>query len=218
MGQKVHPMGFRLGITKDWISHWFADKKRFSAYLLEDMKIRRYIMNHYSGADISRIVIDRAAQRITVSIFTGKPGVVIGRRGAEVDALRADLVKLTGLRGVGVNVQEISNPETEAQIVAENIARQIEKRVSHRRAMKRAVENALRMGAKGIKIRCKGRLGGAEIARKEWYLRGRVPLQTLRANIDYGFATCYTKYGTIGIKVWIYKGEKLGPRQVETEE
>jgi small subunit ribosomal protein S3 len=218
MGQKVHPIGFRLGITQDWTSHWFADKKRFAAYLLEDMKIRRYIMDHYSGADISRIVIDRAAQRITVSIYTGKPGVIIGRKGVDVDTLRAELVKLTGLRGVGVNVQEITNPEIDAQIVAENIARQIEKRVSHRRAMKRAVENALRMGAKGIKIRCKGRLGGAEIARKEWYLRGRVPLQTLRANIDYGFATCYTKYGTIGVKVWIYKGEKLGPRQVETEE
>jgi len=218
MGQKVHPIGFRLGITKDWTSHWFADKKRFAAYLLDDMKIRRYIMDHYSGADISRIVIDRAAQRITVSIYTGKPGVIIGRNGVDVDTLRAELVKLTGLRGVGVNVQEITNPEIDAQIVAENIARQIEKRVSHRRAMKRAVENALLMGAKGIKIRCKGRLGGAEIARKEWYLRGRVPIQTLRANIDYGFATCYTKYGTIGVKVWIYKGEKLGPRQVETEE
>jgi len=218
MGQKVHPVGFRLGINKDWLSHWFADKKRFSAYLLEDMKIRRYIMDRYSGADISKIVIDRAAQRMTVNIYTGKPGVIIGRKGVDVDTLRAELVKLTGLRGVGVNVQEISNPEIDAQIVAENIARQIEKRVSHRRAMKRAVENALRMGAKGIKIRCKGRLGGAEIARKEWYLRGRVPLQTLRANIDYGFATCYTKYGTIGIKVWIYKGDKLGPRQVEAEE
>ncbi|MEO0139995.1 MAG: 30S ribosomal protein S3 [candidate division WOR-3 bacterium] len=218
MGQKVHPVGFRLGITKDWTSRWFADKKRFPAYLREDMEIRRLIMRQYSGADISKIVIDRAAQRVTVTIYTGKPGVIIGRRGADVEALRAELARMTGLRGLGVNIQEITNPETDAQIVAENIARQIEKRVSHRRAMKRAVENALRMGAKGIKIRCKGRLGGAEIARKEWYLRGRVPLQTLRANIDYGFATCFTKYGTIGVKVWIYKGEKLGPRQVETEE
>jgi len=218
MGHKVHPVGFRIGINQDWRSHWFADKKRFPPYILEDMRIRQHIKNRFPGADISRVIIERAASRITVTVHTGKPGVIIGRRGAEVDALRAELVKLTGIQGVGVNVQEISNPEIDAQLIAENLARRIEMRASHRRAMKRAVENALRMGAKGIKIRCKGRLGGAEIARKEWYLRGRVPLHTLRADIDYGFATSYTKYGTIGVKVWVYRGDKLGKRVVEMEE
>ncbi len=218
MGQKVHPVGFRLGVTQDWRSHWFADKKRFPEYILEDIKIRRHIKERFSGADISRIMIDRAADRMTITVYTGKPGVIIGRRGAEVEALRAELAKLTGIQGVGVNIQEISNPEIDAQIVAENLARRIEMRASHRRAMKRAVENAMRMGAKGIKIRCKGRLGGSEIARQEWYLEGRVPLHTLRADIDYGFATSYTKYGTIGVKVWVYKGEKLQKRSPEAED
>ncbi len=209
MGQKVHPIGFRLGVNQDWRSRWFADKKKFSEWLLEDLKIKEYIKKRFPDAEISKVTIERAADKVIVTVHTARPGVVIGRRGSEVEALRQELMKLTGGKAVGVNVAEVRHPEIDAQLVAENIARRIEMRASHRRVMKRAVENAMRTGAKGIKVQCKGRLGGAEIARKEWYLKGQVPLQTIRSDIDYGFATAFTKWGTIGVKVWIYKGEKM---------
>ncbi len=218
MGQKVHPIGFRLGVNQDWRSRWYADKKKFSEWLLEDLKIKEYVKKRFPDAEISKVTIERAADKIIVTVHTARPGVVIGRRGSEVEALRQELIKLTGGKAVGVNVAEVPKPEIDAQLVAENIARRIEMRASHRRVMKRAVENAMRMGAKGIKVQCKGRLGGAEIARKEWYLKGRVPLQTIRSDIDYGFATAFTKWGTIGVKVWIYKGEKMRRELPETLE
>ncbi len=209
MGQKVHPIGFRIGINKDWEAHWFAKDKDISNFLLEDQKIRYYIKKRFPNAQISKIVIDRASEKLTVSIHTARPGVIIGKQGKEIESLRNELAKLTKRKMVGVNVVEIRNPELDAQLVAESIAKRIEQRANHRRVMKRAVEVALKMGAKGVRVQAKGRLAGAEMARKEWYIKGRVPLQTIRANIDYGLATAYTKYGTIGIKVWIYKGDKL---------
>ena len=215
MGQKVHPTGFRLGVNQDWRAHWIADKKDFAKYLLEDINIRKHIARRFPDADISRVIIDRAAGRVSITIYTGKPGVVIGRRGQEVEALRRELAEMTG-KVVSVDIREVKVPETDAQIVASNIARRIEARASHRRAMKRAVDTALRMGAKGIKVRCKGRLGGRDIARAEWYLKGRVPLHTLRADIDYGFAEAKTTYGVIGVKVWIYKEDK-DPRKARAE-
>ncbi len=209
MGQKVHPIGFRIGVNKDWEAHWFAKDKDISKFLLEDQKIRDYIKKRFPNAQISKIVIDRASEKLTVSIHTARPGVIIGKQGKEIENLRNELAKLTNRKIVGVNVVEIRNPESDAQLVAESIAKRIEQRANHRRVMKRAVEVALRMGAKGVKVQAKGRLAGAEMARKEWYIKGRVPLQTIRADIDYGLATAYTKYGTIGVKVWIYKGDKL---------
>ncbi len=208
MGQKVHPKGLRIGIIKDWDAKWFADKKNFASLLLEDVKIRRYIKQKLYAAGISRIAIERAANRIRISIYTAKPGIVIGRGGAEVENLRRELEKMTG-KQVHVNIVEIKVPELDAQLVAENVAAQIEKRVAFRRAMKQAVSRAMKMGAKGIKVSVSGRLAGAEIARTEWYSEGKVPLHTLRADIDYGFAEADTTYGKIGIKVWIYKGEVL---------
>jgi len=209
MGQKVHPIGFRIGVNKDWESHWYAKDKDIPQMLLEDQKIRDYIKNRFPNGQISKIVIDRAGEKITVSIYTARPGVIIGKQGKEIESLKQELSKITDKKYIGVNVQEIHSPETDAQIVAENIAKRIEQRANHRRVMKRAVEIALKRGVKGIKVQAKGRLAGAEMARKEWYIKGRVPLQTIRADIDYGFATAYTKYGTIGVKVWIYKGDKL---------
>lgn len=213
MGQKVHPKGLRLGIIKDWDAKWFADKKNFASLLLEDVKIRRYIKEKLYAAGISRIVIERAANRVRVTIHTAKPGIVIGRGGAEVENLRKELEKMTG-KQVHLSIVEIKVPELDAQLVAENIASQLEKRVAFRRAMKQAVARAMRMGAKGIKVCVGGRLAGAEIARTEWYSEGKVPLHTLRADIDYGFAEADTTYGKIGVKVWIYKGEVLpGPKE-----
>lgn len=208
MGQKVNPKGLRLGIVRDWEAKWFADKKNFADLLIEDVKIRKYIKEKLFQAGISRIQIERAANRVKVSIHTAKPGIVIGRGGAEVENLRKQLEKMTG-KQVNVNIVEIKVPELDAQLVAENVAAQLEKRVSFRRAMKQVVSRSMKMGAKGIKVACGGRLAGAEIARTEWYSEGKVPLHTLRADIDYGTAEANTTYGKIGVKVWIYRGEVL---------
>ncbi len=204
MGQKVHPYGFRLGVIYDWKSRWFATRD-YAELLQEDLAIRRYIKEHMKRAAISRVEIERTSKRVKVDIFTARPGIVIGRRGAEVDRIKRDLSAMTG-KDVQVNIQEIDTPELDALLVAQNVAEQLEGRVSFRRAMKRAVQNAMRAGAKGIKVSCAGRLGGAEMARTEWYREGRVPLQTLRADIDYGFCVARTTFGVIGVKVWIYKG------------
>ncbi|OPY59738.1 MAG: 30S ribosomal protein S3 [Pelotomaculum sp. PtaU1.Bin035] len=208
MGQKVNPKGLRIGIIRDWEGKWFADKKSFAGLLQEDLKIRKYIKKKLFAAGVSNIQIERAANRVKVFIHTAKPGIVIGRGGAEVENLRKQLELLTG-RQVSVNIVEIKVPELDAQLVAENVASQLVKRIAFRRAMKQVVNRSMKMGAKGIKISCGGRLAGAEIARTEWYSEGKVPLHTLRADIDYGFAEANTTYGKIGIKVWIYKGEVL---------
>jgi len=208
VGQKVNPIGLRIGIIKDWEGKWYADKKNYAGLLHEDIKIRKYIKKKLYVAGISHIRIERAANRVKVSIHTAKPGIVIGRGGVEVENLRRQLESLTG-KQVNVNIVEIKVPELEAQLVAENVALQLEKRTAFRRAMKQVVSRSMKMGAKGIKISCGGRLAGAEIARSEWYSEGKVPLHTLRADIDYGVAEANTTYGKIGIKVWIYKGEIL---------
>ena len=205
MGQKTHPIGFRLGVIKPWSSRWYA-RKDMPALLKEDELIRKYLMARLGHAAIALIDVERRPGKVTVTLHTGRPGVVIGKKGAEVDKLRDELAQLTG-KDAAVNVEEIKRPEISSQLVADNIARQIEQRISFRRAMKRAVQSAIRMGAQGIKVRCAGRLGGAEIARTEGYHEGRVPLHTLRADIDYATSTARTTYGTIGIKVWICKGE-----------
>ncbi len=205
MGQKTHPHGFRLGIVKPWRSRWFASKE-FPTLLKEDELIRTYLRTRLQHAAISDVHIDRKPGKVLVTVFTGRPGVVIGKRGAEVDKLRDELAQLTG-KEVGINVEEIKRPELDAQLVSDNVAHQLAQRISFRRAMKRAVQSAMRMGAQGIKIKCGGRLGGAEIARVEGYHEGRVPLHTLRADVDYATSTAKTTYGTIGVKVWIFKGE-----------
>ena len=205
MGQKTHPTGFRLGVVKPWKSRWFAGKD-MPALLKEDELIRKYLLARLGHAAIAEVHIERRPGKVTVTVHTGRPGVVIGKRGAEVDKLRDELAQLTG-KEAAINVEEITRPEISAQLVADNIARQIEQRISFRRAMKRAVQSAMRMGAQGIKVRMSGRLGGAEIARTEGYREGRVPLHTLRADVEYATATAKTTYGTIGIKVWIFKGE-----------
>ena len=205
MGQKTHPYGFRLGVIKPWRSRWFA-RSQFAQFLKEDEDVRRYLRTRLSHAAISDVHIDRKPGKVTVTIFTGRPGVVIGKRGAEVDKLRDELAFLTG-KEVGINVEEIKRPELDAQLVADSVAHQLTQRISFRRAMKRAVQSAMRMGAQGIKIKAAGRLGGAEIARTEGYHEGRVPLHTLRADIDYATSTAKTTYGTIGVKVWLFKGE-----------
>jgi small subunit ribosomal protein S3 len=207
MGQKVHPIGFRLGTTRTWSSRWFA-KKGYADLLHEDAKIRRYIKDALYHAGISRIDIERSANRAQISIHTARPGIIIGRKGSEVEKLKNELQARTG-KDVHLNIQEVVHPELDAQLVAENVAIQLEKRVAFRRAMKKAVQSALRLGAEGIRIACAGRLAGAEIARREWYRDGRVPLQMLRADIDFGVATSHTTHGTIGVKVWIFKGEVL---------
>ncbi|MDD4237544.1 MAG: 30S ribosomal protein S3 [Desulfotomaculaceae bacterium] len=208
MGQKVNPKGLRIGIIRDWDSKWFADKKNYSNLLIEDVKIRKYIKKRLYAAGISRVQIERAANRVKISIHTAKPGIVIGRGGTEVENLRKQLEALTA-KHVSVNIVEIKQAELDAQLVAENVGSQLEKRIAFRRAMKQVVSRSMKMGAKGIKVSCGGRLGGAEIARTEWYSEGKVPLHTLRADIDYGAAEATTTYGKIGIKVWIYKGEVL---------
>ena len=205
MGQKTHPYGFRLGITKDWNSRWIT-KKKFKTYITEDSTIRKYIIERFIRAAISKIEIERTEARLTVTIHSARPGIIIGRRGVEVERLRNELALLTKGKDVYINIEEVKTPETDSQIVAQNIARQIEERVSYRRAMKRSVQQAIRMGALGIKVMCKGRLGGAEIARTEWYREGRVPLQTLRADIDYSYVPSKTISGVVSVKVWIYKG------------
>ena len=207
MGQKVHPFGFRIGVTRTWQSRWYDDK-RYADLLMEDIKLRAELKRRLSHAGLAGIEIERAANKLKINIHTSRPGIVIGRRGAEVDKLRDEIAKRTG-REIFINIVEIHKPEIVAQLVAESVALQIERRVAFRRAMKKAIESAMRFGAKGVRIRCSGRLGGAEIARTEWYLEGQLPLHTLRADIDYGFAEARTTYGAIGIKVLIYHGDVL---------
>ena len=207
MGQKVHPKGLRIGIIKDWDAKWYADKN-YAELLHEDIKIREFIKKKLFVSGISTVEIERAANKVKVSVHTAKPGIVIGKGGAEVENLRKDIEKISG-KQVAINIIEIKKPELDAQLVAEGVAQQLEKRVSFRRAMKQAVSRSMKFGAEGIKIMCAGRLAGAEMARTEWYSEGKVPLHTLRADIDYGFAEANTTYGKIGIKVWIYKGEIL---------
>jgi small subunit ribosomal protein S3 len=206
MGQKVHPTGIRLGYIKDWTSRWYADTKNYPKYLLNDLKVREFLKKKLGHASISRIQINRPANNANITIHTARPGLVIGKKGEDIDALRKELSGMLGVP-VQVNVEEIRKPELDAQLVAEGVASQLEKRIMFRRAMKRAVQNTLRLGAEGIKINVAGRLNGAEIARSEWYREGRVPLHTFRADIDYGFAEAKTTYGVIGVKVWIFKGE-----------
>ena len=207
MGQKVHPYGFRIGVNRTWQSRWFAEKN-YSNLLHEDLRIREDLRKTFVQAGISKLEIDRLPNQLKVRIHTSKPGLVIGKKGAGVDQLKRKLEKDVG-REVVINIEEVVRPELDAQLVSENIAFQLEKRVAFRRAMRRSVESAKKFGCKGIKVRCKGRLNGAEIARAEWYLFGRLPLTTLRADIDYGFSEAKTSYGVIGVKVWIYKGEKI---------
>lgn len=207
MGQKVHPIGFRLGVNRTWDSRWFASRE-YSDFVLEDHRIRRFLKKRLFQAGVSRIEIERAANKVRVRIHTARPGIVIGKKGSEIEALKRDLVKDIG-REVILDVQEVRKPEVDAQLVAENVALQLVRRIAFRRAMKKAVSSAVRFGALGIKIACAGRLGGAEMARREWYREGRVPLHTLRADVDYGFAEAYTTYGVIGVKVTIFKGEIL---------
>lgn len=207
MGQKVHPVGLRLGIIKTWESRWYA-KKNYAALLHEDIRIRNMVKERLTHAGVSKIEIERAGQKAKINIHTARPGIIIGKKGAEVDKLKKDLETMTG-KQMYINIQEIRRPELEAQLVAENIALQLERRIAFRRAMKKSVTSALRLGAQGIKITCAGRLAGAEIARTEWYREGRVPLHTLRADIQYGFAEAKTTMGQIGVKVWIYKGDVL---------
>jgi len=206
MGQKVHPTLFRIGITEDWRSRWYADKKHFGPLLVEDFKIRAHIKKNYHFAGIPKIEIERNREQAKVILYTARPGIIIGRKGAEVDKLREELETLTG-RTIMINIKELKRPELSAQLVAEDIAQQLQKRASTRRAMKKAVDSAMNLGAKGVKLEVGGRLGGSEMARNERVVGGSIPLHTLRANVDYGFATAVTTYGTIGVKVWIYKGE-----------
>jgi len=209
MGQKVHPTGIRLGIVKDWASKWYADSKAFPKYISADHHIRVYIKKKLKDASVSRITIERPANKVNVTIHTARPGIVIGKKGEDIEKLRAEVAHMIGMNigDVRINISEVRKPELDAQLVAEGIAQQLERRVMFRRAMKRAVQSAMRMGAEGIRITCSGRLGGAEIARTEWYREGRVPLHTLRADIDYALSEASTPYGIIGIKVWIFKGE-----------
>ena len=217
MGQKVNPHGLRIGIIKDWDTKWYAGVKDFSSFLVEDVKLRRFIKEKLYIAGIARIEIERAANKIKINIHTAKPGIVIGKQGSGIEALRKELEKFTG-KSVLLNITEIKSPELNAQLVAENIAAQLEKRISFRRAMKQAMSRAMKFGAKGIRTCCSGRLGGAEIARIEHYAEGTIPLQTLRADIDYGFAEANTTYGKIGVKVWIYKGEVLPNKKKDNKE
>ena len=206
MGQKVQPIGFRLGIVKDWTAKWYGNKQQYAEFLTMDMKVRAYLEKRLKSAAISKIIIERPSQNMNITLFTARPGIVIGKKGEDIDRLRKELSKMAGMP-VQVAVEEIRKPEMDAKLVAENIAQQLEKRLMFRRAMKRSMQNTMRLGAEGIKIMIAGRLNGAEIARTEWVRDGRVPLHTLRADIDYGTAEALTTYGIIGIKVWIFKGE-----------
>ncbi|MBQ6425380.1 MAG: 30S ribosomal protein S3 [Clostridia bacterium] len=218
MGQKVNPNGFRVGVIRDWNTRWYASKKDFADFLVEDHKIREFIKKKYYAASISRVDIDRAAGKITISIYTARPGLLIGKGGAGIEVIKEDVKKEIG-KPVNVNIMEIRDPDADAQLVAENIAAQIEKRISYRRAMKQAMGRSMsKNNVKGIKLMCSGRLGGAEIARTEGYHDGSIPLQTMRADIQYGFAEANTTYGRIGCKVWIYKGEVLGKRKAAVKE
>ena len=220
MGQKVHPTGMRLGISTDWTSRWYAEGKGYAEFLQSDLEIREYLKKKLSQASVSRIQIDRPARAAFITIHTARPGIVIGKKGEDIEALRHEVARRTGLsvNNVKINIEEIRKPESDSQLVAESIAQQLERRIMFRRAMKRAVSNAMRLGALGVKVNVGGRLNGAEIARSEWYREGRVPLHTLRANIDYGFAEALTTYGIIGIKTWIYKGDVFDLNTLENEE
>ncbi len=215
MGHKINPIGFRLGVNKTWDSRWYADDN-YADLLHEDIKIRDYLADKLKQASVSKIVIERPAKKARVTIYSARPGVVIGKKGADIEKLRGDVAKITG-NDVSLNIVEVRKPEIDAQLVADNIAQQLERRVSTRRALKRAVQSAMRLGAEGIRINCAGRLGGAEIARTVWYREGRVPLHTLRADVDYATSSAHTTYGVCGIKVWIYKGEILAHDPMATE-
>jgi small subunit ribosomal protein S3 len=208
MGQKVNPIGLRLGINRTWDSRWYANRGEYGKRLHEDIKIREYLMGQLKQAAVSKIIIERPHGKCRVTIYSGRPGVVIGKKGADIDRLRKQIAKMTDAEVI-ININEIRKPEIDAKLVADSIAQQLERRVAYRRAMKRAVQSAMRLGAEGIRINCAGRLGGNEIARTEWYREGRVPLHTLRADVDYGTSTAFTTYGTCGVKVWIFKGEVL---------
>ena len=209
MGQKVHPTGIRLGVVKDHNSVWYADSKTYAQNLINDLEVREYILKKLDAASVSRVKIERPAQTARITIFTARPGIVFGKKGEDVDGLRKDLSAKMGVP-VHINIEEIRKPDVDARLVAQNVAQQLERRVMFRRAMKRVVQNAMRQGAEGIKVQVSGRLGGAEIARTEWYREGRVPLHTLRADIDYATYEAHTTYGVIGVKVWIFKGEVIG--------
>ncbi len=218
MGQKVHPTGMRLGIVKDWTSKWFANSRDYPDMLNSDLEVRAYIKKKLAHASVSRIQIERTAGNATITIHSARPGLVIGKKGEDIEKLRGEVTKMMGLAQVRMNIEEIRKPELDATLVAESVAQQLERRIMFRRAMKRAVQNSMRLGAQGIRINVAGRLNGAEIARTEWYREGRVPLHTLRADIDYGVAEAKTTYGIIGVKVWIFKGEVIGSKdEAETE-
>src|SRR5512146_1679088 len=209
MGQKINPIGFRLAVNKNWSSRWYASTRAFAGMLADDIKVRAFLKKKLAHASVGRVVIERPAKDARITIFSARPGVVIGKKGEEIESLKSELRRLMGVQQVHVNIEEIRKPEIDAQLIADSIAQQLEKRIMFRRAMKRAMQNAMRLGAQGIKIMSSGRLNGVEIARREWYREGRVPLHTLRADIDYGFAEARTTYGVIGIKVWVFKGEVM---------
>jgi small subunit ribosomal protein S3 len=214
MGQKIHPIGFRLSVQKNWTSKWYSNSKHFSELLLKDIEVRDYLKKKLAGAGVSKIIIERPAKNAKITIYTARPGVVIGKKGEDIEHLRNELKKRMGLPDVGLNIEEVRKPEIDAQLISESITQQLEKRIMFRRAMKRAMQNAMRLGAQGIKIMSGGRLNGIEIARTEWYREGRVPLHTLRADIDYGFSEAKTTYGIIGVKVWVYKGDANSQQEV----
>ncbi len=217
MGQKVNPNGFRIGVNKDWSSTWYADKKSFSKYILEDKKIRNHINKTYGQCGISKIVIERTENRLIVNIFASRPGMLIGVKGAEIEVLKKALSKLSDSKNITLNIKEVKRPDIDATLIAQSIAQQLEKRVAWKRAAKQAVQKTMKAGAKGVKIMVSGRLGGAEIAKSEHYLEGSLPLQTLRADIDYGFAEALTTFGIIGVKVWVYNGEIIGKKTPKEE-
>ena len=208
MGQKVNPIGFRLGVNRDWTARWYSGTRNYAEHLISDLRLREFIKEKLKSAAVSLIVIERPAQNISITVHTARPGIVIGKKGEDIERLRQELTRMAG-RPVQLAVEEVRQPELDAQLVAESIALQLEKRIAFRRAVRKAVDSAVRFGCKGIKVRVSGRLNGAEIARSEWHLQGRLPLQTIRADIDYGFAQAFTTYGVIGVKSWIYKGEIL---------
>lgn len=218
MGQKVHPHGLRVGVIKDWDAKWFADKKNFADNLVEDNAIREFVKEKLYTAGISKIEIERAAKRVKINIHTSKPGMVIGKGGQGIEALKKEIIAIAKDKNILVNIVEVKSADSDAQLMAENIALQLEKRISFRRAMKQTIQRAMKLGVKGVKTACAGRLGGAEIARTEFYHEGTIPLQTLRADINYGFAEADTTYGKIGVKVWVYKGEVLPVKKVKLEE
>src|SRR5918994_253109 len=215
MGQKINPVGFRLAVNRNWSSRWYANSRTFAPMLAEDIKVRTFLKAKLAHASVGRVLIERPAKDARITIFSARPGVVIGKKGEEIESLKAELRRIMGVQQVHVNIEEIRKPEIDAQLIADSIAQQLEKRIMFRRAMESAMQNAMRLGAQGIKVMSAGRLNGAEIARSEWYREGRVPLHTLRADIDYGFYEARTTYGVIGIKVWVYKGEVMPKGEVQ---